>query len=152
MNPFVYSKKKQTNFSALDHTQTQLFSVQLTVESEMLLCLSWQASGVLPLDLAIKTLIIISKLTGMFLALLQPSVLLTSSAVVTTSVSPRSNSVTVTLTVQMDQMSLPAVKTLKYSCAHVWSLVNFLFYLSLTVPCSFFFLFRVCVSSLQWHP
>ena len=86
----------------------------------------------------------------MFLALLQPSVPLTSSAVVTTSVSPRNNSVTVTLTVQMDQMSLPAVKTLKYSCTHVWSLVNYLFYLSLTVL--FLFLFRVCVSSLQWHP
>lgn len=63
-----------------------------------------------------------------FPLLLQLSALPTSSAVVTINVSQRNNSVTITPTVLMDQMSSPAVKTLRYSnCRNmaVYSLVNF---------------------------
>lgn len=73
----------------------------------------------------------------MFHALLQPSALLTSSAVVTTSASPRNNSVTVTLIVPMDQMSSPVVKPLKHTYSVRGYILLFIFLnLSLTLPLS----------------
>lgn len=76
-----------------------------------------------------------------FPLLLQLSALPTSSAVVTINVSQRNNSVTITPTVLMDQMSSPAVKTLRYSnCRNmaVYSLVNFPSYtvFFFSCPCS----------------
>lgn len=47
---------------------------------------------------------------------LQPSALPTSSAVVTTSASPRNNSVTTILTVPTDQTNLPVVKNTEITC------------------------------------